>query len=425
MDVLIDRAMVIHMPRVDTMPGYFPHYSHGKEAVLHRLVADLFRKGGWKVLQQPGSAKDRPDLLIEQGGQKYVVEIKRSSEGRRDRLIPLAAQAILEARSMAHRAPGQPKSLAIVAADYISESAAEQVAEFARQHAPDVAVGVIDLDGLRSFEGQCFEHLNAGHEEGRLRNVLSRGPAAPQLFSDLNQWMLKVLLAPSIPGHYLAAPRGQYEGASQLAGAAGVSVMSAFRFVDQFASEGFLGEGKGGLRLVRKMELMDRWLAASHRRVAEIPARFVLHKGKSALREALRSYSAPEGPLPNKSRKPDREPARRPRVCLGLFAAAEALDLGFVHGVSPYLYIERAEQNALESLGLSVNGVESDADVYIRVPRNRESVFRGSVWIDGVPASDVVQAWLDVSQHPARGREQADLIWRKILRAAILDKDGK
>jgi hypothetical protein len=33
----------------------------------------------------------------------------------------------------------------------------------------------------------------------------------------------------------------------------------------------------------------------------------------------------------------------------------------------------------------------------------------------GLPVSDIIQVWLDVGQHPARGKEQADIIWRKIL----------
>lgn len=43
----------------------------------------------------------------------------------------------------------------------------------------------------------------------------------------------------------------------------------------------------------------------------------------------------------------------------------------------------------------------------------------GIVQKDSVPVSDILQVWLDVSQHPARGKEQADLIWRKILSPAF------
>jgi hypothetical protein len=70
-------------------------------------------------------------------------------------------------------------------------------------------------------------------------------------------------------------------------------------------------------------------------------------------------------------------------------------------------------------LCLSSSGAEQRADVYVRIPGNRESVFRGAIVKDGVPSSDIIQVWLDVSQHPSRGREQADLIWRRVLAPAM------
>jgi|SRR5215469_442081 len=115
-----------------------------------------------------------------------------------------------------------------------------------------------------------------------------------------------LLLAPRISESYLSAPRGQYQGASQLAAAAGVSVMSAFRFIEEFSKEGFLDSGQGLLQLERLNELLNRWLAASQRRVSEVPLWWVLHKGKRALPGARRPYQSKEkrpagdsaGPLP-------------------------------------------------------------------------------------------------------------------------------
>jgi hypothetical protein len=232
--------------------------------------------------------------------------------------------------------------------------------------------------------------------------------------------MLKVLLAPRIPELYLSAPRGRYQGASQLAEAAGVSVMSAFRFVEQFSKEGFLDSGTDVLRVVRSKELMNRWLAASQRRVVEIPMRWVLHKGKKALANALRSYES-AGSLHSRDAEKSEGylSSPRPRLCLGLFEAAEALGIGFVHGVKPYLYLERLRADVMRGLGLSGNGGEEQVDIYIRIPGNHESIFRGAVRNDGVPVSDILQIWLDVAQHPSRGREEADVIWRKILAPAI------
>jgi len=406
------------------MPGFFPNAPHDREAQAESLVAEVFRRDGWKVREQAGVDEGRSDLFAERAGKKYVIEIKRSSEGRKDRLIPLLSQAILQAQEAARHMPGCSVAVAIVVANYIPESVAEQVKQFARLHAPGIAVGVMDFEGLRSFEGHGLEGLNS--DRPKASKVVLRGHRAgsPQLFSDLNQWMLKVLLAPSIPEHYLSAPRGCYQGASQLAEAADVSVMSAFRFIEQFSKAGFLEEGHDGLRIVRIEELMNRWVAANQRSVSEFGVRWVLRGKKNALWEAVRAYVWSEEKQSRKPRNSQEQLAEihRPRACLALFAAADALGLGFVHGVQPYLYLEHIEPKILEKLGFSANRVGVDPDVYVRVPRNDESVFRAVVLNNGVPACDILQVWLDVAQHPSRGKEQADLIWRKILAPGLLPK---
>ncbi len=396
------------------MPGHYSNPPVDNGANLGRIVASLFREEGWKVVEEPREKNVAPDFLVSGHGKKFVVELKRASEGRKDRVIPLLAQAALEAVHYSRVMPGHPVPLAIVGANRIPNSIAEEAKQFMRERAPEVAVGVVDLEGLRLFAGHGLERLSSSRRpqsELRAPNVRAR---APQLFSDLNQWMLKVLLAPRIPEVYLSAPRGRYQGASQLAEAAGVSVMSAFRFVEGFSKEGFLELGGGVLRLVRLRELLNRWVAASQQRILEIPMCWVLHRGKKALRNAVRSYQSDEAIA-----SADQLSSPRPRLCLGLFEAAEALGIGFVHGVKPHLYLERLNAAVLKDLGLSGNAEEEEADLYVRIPGNRESAFRGVVRKDRVPVSDILQVWLDVSQHPSRGKEQADLIWRRILSPAL------
>jgi len=401
-------------------PGHYPNSRIDNEVQLGLLVADLFRENGWKVLHQPREQNSAPDLIASRPGKKLIIEIKRASEGRRDRVIALLSQAALEAAYYSRNFAGNPIPVAIVGANHISDSVSEEAKEFVRKRAPDVAVGLLDFEGLRSFAGHGLEDLSSERRAKDSQSLPKLRARAPQLFSDLSQWMLKVLLAPRIPESYLSAPRGRYQGASQLAEAAGVSVMSAFRFVEQFSKEGFLDSGSGVLRVVRSKELMNRWLAASQRRVVEIPMRWVLHKGKKALANALRSY---ESAASLQSRDAEKSEgylsSPRPRLCLGLFEAAEALGVGFVRGVKPYLYLERWNADVIRDLGLSGNSGEEQADIYIRIPGNRESIFRGAIRNDGVPLSDILQIWLDVAQHPSRGREQADVVWRKILAPAF------
>ena len=55
----------------------------------------------------------------------------------------------------------------------------------------------------------------------------------------------------------------------------------------------------------------------------------------------------------------------------------------------------------------------------LRVARFPESTFRGAVRRDGGMVADVIQVWLDVLNHPTRGQEQAEHIFRKVLRPLV------
>jgi hypothetical protein len=407
------------------MLEFFPSESRDGEADAKSLVGDLLRQDGCDIRDDRNVAKGKHAIIFERSGQIYVVEVKYCPEGRRDRVIPLVALAILQLRKHADSIPGHPNCVVMVVTNNISELVVEQVKYFAREHAPNMAVGVLDFQGFRSFAGHGFEKFNSESSRGRNVHLSSRSPISPQLFSDLNQWMLKVLLAPRIPESYLSAPRGYYQGASQLARASRVSTMSAFRFIKQFAKEGFLKQEPAGLRLVRKKELIERWLAANQRTAPEIAGRWLPHGGKDTLPNQLCSYVSADDKSPSKFPRASKAEfsTRQPRACLGLFAAADALGIGINRGVQPSLYMERAEPNALESLGLSANGLEQNADVYIRIPRIRESVFRGVVFNEGVPACDILQVWLDVANYPSRGEGHATLIWEKFLAPVLIDED--
>jgi hypothetical protein len=73
-------------------------------------------------------------------------------------------------------------------------------------------------------------------------------------------------------------------------------------------------------------------------------------------------------------------------------------------------------------MGLSPEGAEQKPDVYVRVPVFRESVFRAAVIRDGAPVADILQVWLDVGSHPARGQEQAEEIRHRVLAPIIEER---
>jgi hypothetical protein len=373
-------------------------FERGQKA--ESLVAQVFEQAGWRVERQPRSQDSELDMIVRSPeGAVYAVEVKAAVEGRGDRLIPLFSQAVLQSL---HGAGQNAAPLAVVAAPKISQKAAEQVIKFAAQYSPNAAAGVIDFEGLRLFQGPHLNQLNA--EAPPKSSLASKSPrAAGHLFSDLNQWMLKVLLAPEIPDQLLSAPRAEYKNASQLADAAKVSVMSAFRFVQQLRDEEYLSQSESYLSLVRREELFRRWQASALRSVKEVPMRFLI---KGDVRSQLRGILS------------------HGRACLALFAAAEALKLGFVEGVPPYVYVDRIQSSRLSAWkNLRHCEAGEHPDLILRQAQFPQSVFRGLVRCDVLPVSDVLQVWVDVSSHPSRGREQADLIRRKVL-ARVIERNS-
>lgn len=377
---------------MNPLPSAKPRFQQAES-----LVAQLFESNGWEVQHAPKIGPNEVDLIVSRGPQVFVVEIKASSEGRSDRVIPLLSQAILQARSHARKVR-KALPLAVVHVGSASPSLLNQISSFSQQFAPDVAVGIVAENGVRHFLGHGLDELNEEPKYVRRGSHQSSNQVI-NLFSDLNQWMLKVLLAPEISEDLLSAPRKEYRNASELAGAAQVSMMSASRFVQLLHNGGFLDASSRRLLLVRRNELLRRWQSSALRPSPEIPMRFLIRGAAHAqLRDIFVDHEA----------------------CLGLFAAAEALHLGHVMGVPPYVYVQKLPRPDIDGWNELVHASPSEApDLILRQAQSPKSVFRGAVHRDGLVISDVIQVWLDASGHPSRGEEQAELIHRKVLRKII------
>jgi hypothetical protein len=249
--------------------------------------------------------------------------------------------------------------------------------------------------------------LREDHEREEKRRGTPSQPL--NLFSDLNRWLLKVLLAPALPAGVLAAPRSRFRNATELAAAATVSPNVARRLVAALREEGFLDETKGRLTLVRVRDLLLRWRADNLRTFRELRARWLLPRGQDQLEETLAAlYSDGE------------------RVALGLFAACDALGYRHVRGVTPHVYVPSQTEAFLRRADLVPAQPGEQADVILRLPRWPESLFRAAVPIGdrstnrSVPVTDIVQCWLDVVDHPTRGEEQASLIWDRVIEPHLL-----
>lgn len=368
-------------------------------ASAEQYVADFFRSNGWSV-EVPPEGPLGADLVVQRGRRRFIVQLKALSEARPDRVLPMLSMAILQARAAA----GESRNalpLAIVFVPQASPSLAGHVERFARQFANDVPIGIISGRGEQYFSSAPLQSLNRWPQEP-IRSSAGRAPQAINLFSDLNQWMLKLLLSWELPDGLLNAPRKQFRSGSDLAEAAQVSAMSASRFLQQLRSEGFLSEASPHLTLVRREALLRRWGAAAMRTCPEMPCRFLLRMPAAQQMRGLLGRHAED-------------------ACLGLFAAADALDIGHVSGVPPYVHVPKLPTvGAADWPGLMAHPTDRP-DLILRQAAFPQSTFRGAVHRDGILVTDIFQVWLDVMNHPARGAEQAGLIYQKYLLPLVGD----
>lgn len=365
-----------------------------KNAVhVQQYVADFFRSNDWSVAVPPDGPLSA-DLLIQRKKRRFAVQIKALAESRPDRVLPMLSMAILQAQAAAARS-GNALPLAIILVPEASLSLARHVDLFAQNFANDVPVGIMSERGEQYFVGEGFQGLNRLPEEAS-RSKASRAPQATNLFSDLNQWMLKLLLAWELPDGLLNAPKRQFKSGSDLASAAQVSAMSASRFLQQLRSEGYLSDSSSHLKLVRREELFRRWAAASMRSCPEMPCRFLL---RAPVLEQIRGLL---GDHPEDA-------------CLGLFAAADALDMGHVSGVPPYVYVHKLPKAGSPDWPGLIASPADQPDLILRQASFPQSTFRGAIHRNGMMVTDIIQLWLDVMNHPTRGVEQAALVYKKYL----------
>ncbi len=367
----------------------------------------VLEAAGWRV-RAARSREQGADLVVRAGAVRYAVTLKDAGEARRALLEGHLASAILRARAAATAADAAP--LAIVCAPSISEPLLNELGAFVARFGGGVAWGAMDDAGLVVLHGVGLEAVRRPRRRGH-RPAL---PARSDTFSDRGQWMLKVLLGHRLPpdqrfvdpqGHPIDEP---IVNAMALAKVAGVSVATAARCVVALKAEGFLLARAPDLELLRVETLLEQWRAVYQRPPLEVrtcwvfPARDPVKQLDAAIQRA-RSAGL--------------------RACLGLFAACDRLGWGFVRGVAPHLYVDRASPDGLQPLGLRLADPGEAADVLVRQPRYPEAVFRGARDRDGTPVADVLQCWLDVVNNPARGDEMAEHLYAGVIRPSLIERD--
>jgi len=377
------------------------------KAELHAALAEA----GWKLQTRSPSPRSNAnyqvdDHLIASGKERYLVQLEIAPRPMRSVMEAALARAALVAMKVAQAHKARP--LAVVGAEFISRRMAESLHEFARNYLDEnVAFGWLDARGTLELHGSST--LAVVRVKRQPKKSATAKPAARTLtvFSDLGQWLLKVLLAPRFPLSLLSAPRVELDNVRHLAEVARVSVPTAHRLVTAAKDAGLLTYGRGHLSIVDPPGLFERWRRETAATTGDLHATWMLKKSNSSA--ALKKRLA---------NKTESDSEGRPTACLGLFAAADLLGLGFVDGVPPHLLVRRMSAKVLEDFGLREADPGETVDVFVRQPAFPESTFRGAVRLGDVWVSDVIQTWLDTAHHRARGEEQAEFIHRRTLAPA-------
>jgi hypothetical protein len=397
-----------------------PHHAagHPLEAQLLERIASALRDAGWKIQSQHRDLK--ADLVVADSARRYAVELKVVREPRKAELQAALAAAILQSKAIAKSIGARP--LAIVGAPHISEAMAVALRQYAQEYGEGSAFGFVDSRGRLELHGAGLRDVSSSvGVPPASSSSRPRAASRVDVFSDLGQWLLKVLLAKQLPENLLHAPRAVFRNAKHLAEVAGVSVAQAARQVAQLRADGFL-EDSPSLRLVRVRDLLEDWCAANRRLPLDFSARWLFppKDPRKHVKDVLRKWSASRL---ERSLLPDSAMWARgaARASLGLFGACEAMGFGFVAGAPLHVYVEDVSNRAFEELGLMPAGAGERVDLFLRQPKHPESIFRGAVWQDGVAVSDVIQCWLDVGDHPARGQEQAQQLWNRVLKPKLVE----
>jgi catechol 2,3-dioxygenase-like lactoylglutathione lyase family enzyme len=366
-----------------------------REGLLEaRLQAEAARLG-WRLRWQPKGSKFDATLAL--AGRRYRVVLNSHAAARSQELCAALADAGLRARAAA-RVGKQFQPMAVVAAPRLSAAMCEQLRSYAHEYLPDVAWGAFDLEGAWCFPALEQWRVPASRKRSS-ESPVRRAVAAADPFSDLGQWLAKVLLAPEVPESWLSAPRQQTFSRRELARLAEISLHSTQRWLAAVRQLGFLVDEPGvPLRLMQRNEFLQHWASAA-----------MLRKPQEVRVRSMRSRAPADAVNELAAKHPD-------QFTLGLHSACKALGVGIVRGALEHVYFHDPDRwpPPLAALGLTSAPYGSPGSFVIRRPIAPQSLVRGRVQRGQVWCADILQCYVDLAQYPVRGEEQAEEILRRL-----------
>ncbi len=317
------------------------------------------------------------------------------------------ADAILEMRHFLEQDSCPPQARGMLAIMVPGPASIPSIVEYIGRHAPQLDSFLLDSRGYYEL------HLRRQRECGQVPPMASellpsapaRNPSRGRLFAPKFQWLLKILLLNGFEPEYWGGPAVPPRNVSELAKAGGVSQPYASKFVAAAVASDYLERSPEGFILRRIDSLLEEWAAAARLkpqgRHLHVAPMFPLD-GQSlheAILKRLRSQQKADG---------------SPKAVIGGHFACELMNLDRSNIKSALIYIDGRAEEFLSAWDLAEVAQEM-GHLDLVEPASKQSIFAGHGLAQGIPICDIIQCYLDVRWSPARGREQADFIYERVL----------
>lgn len=357
--------------------------SQALSSLLPKLV--VLKQKGWSELGSKGFA-------ARLGRKSLLVEVKELSQLRIQDLVGQLAAGAVQAGHRVGAKGAQP--VVVVVASTAGSKAFGAAERFMQRYLPEMGWAVLSRSGRRRV---CIPSLDLDEEQRGALPSPAPGPRPNRrMFSDLSQWLIKLLLLPGLKKPLWTGPQGPYRTAADLQQAANVSLDKVYKFLRLMEGADFLRRTNSGLKLVRVPDLIELWFAQERLRPApRLPVRSLF------------------GSQPDPKRLTAKIDEERLGV-LGGFSACKAL--GVLHAAvdSVDVHVSGPMDDYLKRFDLE-RCDERDAQLHLLQSRSPQSVLRASGAKGRIRVVDVFQAALDVVALPARGLEQAEHIVEQVL----------
>jgi len=375
------------------------------------------------------------DLVVLREGKRYAVEVKCS------RKMQLVFMHLLPRALLLLQAAKRIRGFFPIVAIVVEELAKQDIRRLAVQmnfYAPDVGWLLVDKRGKVVFKDpEANEPIILNQTEVESQDAILPkdrrvwGYDQPSLFdeysmraashfrslsfSDLEQWLLKVLLLSSdgSKSEYWGGPVGNIANAFQLSKLAEVSPPVANSLVNAMEFRGYLKRaGRKNLILLRPEAILEEWREKyrfSDNTIFPCRSIYPVSESDVFFDEVLgdiKKCNKQVGPL----------------AITGHQGAAR-YGVRYSSAKSIHVYFWGNKHGIASALNLVPGDTIGEADLILVEPKYRQSVFRARLERDEIPVCDVFQCYLDLFHLPDRGQEQANLIYEAIISRILRRKE--